>query len=81
MKNYIETHPLASNSLRQYINAKQAFVALLETEMEAKKFRGSMVWRAMKCHSYLIRTSSTSAQKSLGPSSFLSRTFISCLLV
>lgn len=66
MKNYIETHPLPGNVLRQYINAKQAFTALLDTENEAKNFRGSMLWREIKGHSYLIRTSPKATQKSLG---------------
>lgn len=69
MKNYIETYPLSGNVLRQYINAKQTFTALLDAENEEKSFRGSMLWREVKGHSYLIRTSTKATQKSLGKKS------------
>ena len=63
----IETQPLPANAIRQYINAKQAFTALRDAEREAKQFRGGMFWREVKGHRYLIRTTTRSAQTSLGP--------------
>jgi hypothetical protein len=63
----IETTPLAGNALRQYINARQTFASLRAAETEAKNFRGSMLWREVKGHSYLIRTSVRATQTSLGP--------------
>lgn len=69
MKPYIETRSLTGNVLRQYINAKQAFTALREAENHAKQFRGSMLWREVKGHTYLIRTTTKAAQTSLGAKS------------
>ena len=66
MTNNIETQLLSGNSIRQYINAKQAFTALRDAEMDAKQFRGGMFWREVKGHVYLIRTTTKSSQKSLG---------------
>ncbi len=63
----IETQLLPANAIRQYINAKQAFTALRDAEREAKQFRGGMFWREVKGHHYLIRTTTRSAQTSLGP--------------
>ncbi len=62
----IETQPLSADAIRQYINAKQAFTALHAAQVEAKQFRGGMFWREIKGHRYLIRTTTKSAQTSLG---------------
>lgn len=52
---------------RQYIDAESAFRALDETLQEAAMVRGSMFWRTQSGTDYLIRTSATGQQKSLGP--------------
>lgn len=65
----IETLELPSEAMRQYINARQAFTALRETENAAKAYRGGMIWREQKGQTYLIRTSTRGAQKGLGPKS------------
>ncbi|MGV8894825.1 MAG: GSU2403 family nucleotidyltransferase fold protein [Burkholderiaceae bacterium] len=69
MTDNIETLPLPSNALRQYINARQTFASLRVAEAEAKNYRGSMLWRQIKGHTYLIRTTTRAAQTSLGPKS------------
>ena len=63
----IETLDLPDDIARQYINARQIFTALRETETKAKSYRGSMLWRMIKGHTYLIRTSTRATQTSLGP--------------
>lgn len=67
MRVHIETLELPADALRQYINARQLFTALRETETAAKAYRGGMIWREQKGHTYLIRTTTRAAQKSLGP--------------
>lgn len=67
MSNNSETTPLPSNALRQYINARQTFLALREVDTQAKKYRGGMLWRDIKNHTYLIRTTTGATQTSLGP--------------
>jgi hypothetical protein len=67
MQAHIETLELPADALRQYINARQVFTALRETEAAAKAYRGGMIWREQKGHTYLIRTTTRAAQKSLGP--------------
>lgn len=65
----IETFELPADALRQYINARQVFTALRETETAAKAFRGGMIWREQRGHTYLVRTSPRAAQKGLGAKS------------
>ena len=62
----IETTELPADALRQYINARQLFTALRETEAAAKAFRGSMIWREQSGRMYLVRTSVSASQKGLG---------------
>lgn len=66
MTNYIETLEISGPAMRQYINARQVFMALRETEAQARSYRGGMLWRKVKGHTYLIRTSTGATQKSLG---------------
>ncbi len=67
MDKNIEILELSPDAMRQYINARQLFNAYRETAMDARAFRGSMIWRQQSGGTYLIRTSAESAQKSLGP--------------
>jgi hypothetical protein len=64
MTNYLEIEPEAA---RQYVDARTAFSELERSSIEAGRVRGGMVWKAVKGTEYLIRTSASSAQKSLGP--------------
>jgi hypothetical protein len=65
----METTDLDEDATRQYIDAKQAFSALTQAKAKLAEYRGGMVWKTVKGHDYLIRTSTRGAQKSLGPRS------------
>jgi hypothetical protein len=54
---------------RQFIDAETVFLAVIKAKKAAAEVRGSMLWRELRGKSTLIRTSSNSAQKSLGPRS------------
>jgi hypothetical protein len=54
---------------RQFIDAETVFLAVAKAKKTAGEVRGSMLWRELRGKSTLIRTSSNSAQKSLGPRS------------
>jgi hypothetical protein len=54
---------------RQFIDAETVFLALAKAQKAATEVRGSMLWRDLRGKSTLIRTSTSSAQKSLGPRS------------
>ena len=58
--------PLAEDAQRQYLNARSSFTALEQAQKEAAAVRGGMYWKAQNGAEYLIRTSNTNAQKSLG---------------
>lgn len=58
--------PLENAALRQYSDARAAFAAYRQAVTDAKEVRGGMYWRQTKGRDYLIRTSTTNAQKSLG---------------
>jgi hypothetical protein len=60
---------LSESQTRQQLDASAVFTALLEARADAAAVRGSMIWREIEGRRYLIRTSSTGAQKSLGPES------------
>jgi hypothetical protein len=60
---------LSDSQVRQYINAETVFREWQRAREEAKTVRGGMVWREQDGRRYLIRTSPTGAQKSLGPAS------------
>lgn len=57
------------SQLRQYTDAAAAYRHYLDALKEAAEVRGSMYWRTSKGKRYLIRTSATGAQHSLGPDS------------
>jgi hypothetical protein len=54
---------------RQFIDAETVFLATAKAQKAAAEVRGSMLWRELRGKSTLIRTSASSAQKSLGPRS------------
>ena len=58
---------LTENQSRQYIDAQALMRAQGEALQDAAHVRGSMIWRELRGVRYLIRTSTSSAQKSLGP--------------
>jgi hypothetical protein len=58
---------LSDAQKRQYIDAESSFRALEEALLEAATVRGAMFWRTQNGSDYLIRSSSTGLQKSLGP--------------
>lgn len=60
---------LSESQTRQQLDASSVFTALLEARGEAALVRGSMNWREIQGKRYLIRTSTTGGQKSLGPES------------
>src|SRR5690349_10758135 len=65
----IETLDLPEDSSRQYIDARQTFLAFEQAQTKMKEYRGGMIWREQKGHEYLVRTSTRSAQTGLGPRS------------
>ncbi len=71
MKNTLKNNiiEMDGDALRQYIDAKSVFTALESAHKTAKEVRGGMIWREQNGTDYLIRTSTRSAQKSLGPRS------------
>lgn len=58
--------PLPEDAQRQYLNARSAFSALDQAQRKAAEVRGGMYWKTQNGAEYLIRTSNTNAQKSLG---------------
>lgn len=57
---------LEESQLRELVNARATWRAWLEARHEAQQVRGSMVWKEVHGHTYLVRKSATGAQKSLG---------------
>jgi hypothetical protein len=53
----------------QYINARSDFNTFLNALSEAKSIRGGMFWKSQNGNEYLIRTSASNSQTSLGPKS------------
>jgi hypothetical protein len=58
---------LDDDAKRQYIDTVTAFKALEEARLAAKEVRGGMYWKHTGQTDYLIRTSPSNTQKSLGP--------------
>ena len=56
----------SENQKRQFIDAETVFLATAKAKKAAAEVRGSMLWRELRGKSTLIRTSASSAQKSLG---------------
>jgi Nucleotidyltransferase len=64
---------LTENQLRQYVDGEALLRALTAARQEAGEVRGSMIWREMRGVRYLIRTSASGAQKTIGTDSTESR--------
>lgn len=60
---------ISADAQRQLIDAQSAFCAWEEALKEAEQVRGGMHWKVQGRYEYLIRTSTTNIQKSLGPRS------------
>lgn len=60
---------VSPDAQRQFIDAQSAFRAWEEAVKEAEQVRGGMHWKIQGHYEYLIRTSRTNIQKSLGPRS------------
>jgi hypothetical protein len=60
---------IGDDARRQYIDARSAFVAWEDARRAAAEVRGGMYWKREGQTDYLIRTSTTNAQRSLGPRS------------
>lgn len=58
---------LDDDAKRQYIDAKSTFQAWEDARKAAREVRGGMYWKRAGQTDYLIRTSTSNAQKSLGP--------------
>ena len=56
--------PINNDAARQYIDARQAFLALRDAQRDARQVRGGMYWHGRS--DSLTRTSSYGAEKSLG---------------
>lgn len=60
---------IGEDARRQYIDAQATFTAWEDAVRMAAEVRGGMYWKRQGQGEYLIRTSPTNAQKSLGPRS------------
>lgn len=69
MNNLRKNHPfldVGEDARRQYIDALSTFSAWEQARKTAAELRGGMYWKTQNNTDYLIRTSTTNAQKSLG---------------
>jgi hypothetical protein len=66
MNSNIETLDLPEDAARQYIDARQTFLAFEQAQTKLKEYRGGMIWRTQKGRDYLVRTSARGAQTGLG---------------
>jgi hypothetical protein len=62
----LENLEVDPDAARQYIDARAAFAELERSRKNALQVRGGMVWKTVDDKDYLIRTSTTGGQKSLG---------------
>ena len=62
----LERMELDPDASRQYIDARAAFLELERIKKSASQYRGGMVWKTVDGKEYLVRTSTTGGQKSLG---------------
>jgi hypothetical protein len=66
---YVEPVVVDDDATRQCIDAARCFAASEDAAIEAAKYSGGMVWKRVKGREYLVRTSRTGKQTSLGPRS------------
>ena len=57
---------LEDSAKRQFIDARTVYIALETAHKEAAEVRGGMYWKMVSGKTYLVRTASSGAQKSLG---------------
>jgi len=57
------------NQIRQTIDAESTYLAWRRARADLLEVRGTMFWREQDGRTYLIRRSTSGAQKSLGPQS------------
>lgn len=57
---------LNDNQMRQYIDAKAAFMNFAAAKEQAKEVRGGMYWKKVGKHEYLTRTNTSNNQKIIG---------------
>jgi hypothetical protein len=69
LRKSIRLRDIGEDARRQYIDAQASFTAWEEAVAAAAEVRGGMYWKRQGNGEYLIRTSTTNAQKSLGPRS------------
>ena len=62
----MEIQDLPEDAIRQYIDARQSFTAYEQAKVRALAYRGGMLWKTVKGRDYLVRTTTKSAQTSLG---------------
>ena len=66
MKINLEKLTLDPDAARQYIDARSAFLEFERSKKNALQVRGGMVWKTVDGKAYLIRTSPSGGQRSLG---------------
>ena len=54
------------SQLRELVNARSTWRAFIEAKRESLQVKGSMVWKDVAGHTYLIRKSAAGGQRSLG---------------
>ena len=62
----LEKLALDPDAARQYIDARSAFLEFERSKKNALQVRGGMVWKTVDGKAYLIRTSPSGGQRSLG---------------
>lgn len=62
----LENLELDPDAARQYVDARAAFIELERTKKNLLQYRGGMVWKTVDGKDYLIRTTTTGGQTSLG---------------
>jgi hypothetical protein len=67
MASHIDIGEVNENARRQYMDAMAAFEAWESAQQKLEQVRGGMFWKETPSGSYLIRTSLSNSQKSLGP--------------
>lgn len=65
----IAVHEIGGDARRQYMDALSAFAEWERSAREAAEVRGGMYWKRQGKTEYLIRTTPSNSQKSLGPRS------------
>lgn len=64
--NFMQYSDIALESKRIYIDSVQLYEVFLDAERDWLKLAGSMKWKSVNGHDYLVKQSTKGAQKSLG---------------